>query len=112
MLVKADKQINTTDDLVAAQHPDFAHIPADLTGIGLIVTMERFDLANARPIQDLLDVTPNIPTTVAASEDIERLVTLQGTDVGYAFSVDLKDGRQSIRLSGSGQRHRNTYGDG
>lgn len=82
MLGKAYKQINTTDDLIAAQHPAFAHIPADLTRIGLIVTMERFDLANARPIQDLLEVTPNIPTTVAASEDIERLVTIEGTDVG------------------------------
>ncbi|WP_156764715.1 hypothetical protein [Mycobacterium sp. 1081908.1] len=91
MLGKAYKQVNTTDDRIAEQHPAFAHIPADLPRIGLIVTMERFDLANARPIQDLLDVTPKIPTTIAASEDIERLVTLQDIDVSAFLQKFLAD---------------------
>lgn len=87
MLAKAYKQINNTDTLIAKRDPEFAHIPDDRPRVGLIVTMEQFELVNASPIQHLIDATPNIPTTIAGSEDIERLVTLQDENIG-AFLLD------------------------
>ena len=89
MLGRAYKQLNVTNELIAAQHPAFAHIPADLPRLGLIVTMEPFAMANAKPILDLIGVSPNIPTNVCASEDVERLVTLLGNDVGAFLSAFL-----------------------
>jgi hypothetical protein len=91
MLGRAFTQLNKTDQLIADKHPAFAHIPADLPRVGLIVTMETFASANAKPILDLIGVSPNIPTNVCASEDIERLVTLQGTDVGAFLLTFLTD---------------------
>jgi hypothetical protein len=90
MLGHAFEQLNTTDELIAAQDPAFAHIPADLPRLGLIVTMEPFAVANVRPIRDLIEVSPNLPTNVCASEDLERLVTLQ-EDVGAFLLTFLSD---------------------
>ena len=91
MLAKAYKQINNTDELIATQHPDFAHLPSHLPRVGLIVTMERFDIANAKPIQDLLEVEPNIPTNIAASEDVERLAMVKDLDIGTFLQDFLTD---------------------
>jgi hypothetical protein len=88
MLGRAFKQLNTADELVANKHPRFAHIPANLPRVGLIVTMEPFEVANAKPILDFQEVAPNMPTNVCASSDLELLVTLQDQDVGQ-FLVNL-----------------------
>jgi hypothetical protein len=100
LLGRAYKQLNVTDDLIAAQHTAFTHIPADVPRLGLIVTMEPFALANAKPILDLIGVSPNVPTNVWASEDIEPLVTLQGSDVGAFLSSFLTDpAKDGFRIS-------------
>jgi hypothetical protein len=91
MLGRAFKQLNTTDELIAQKHPRFAHIPANLPRVGLIVTMEPFEVANARPILDFQEVTANIPTNVCASSDLELLVTLQDQDVGLFLTNLLTD---------------------
>ncbi|VEG40472.1 Uncharacterised protein [Mycolicibacterium flavescens] len=91
MLGRAYKQLNVTDELIATQHAAFAHIPANLPRVGLIVTMEPFAIANAKPIRDLIGASPNMPTSVCASQDIERLVTLQDQDVGTFLANFLTD---------------------
>jgi hypothetical protein len=88
MLGHAFKQLSTTDELIANQHPKFAHIPADLPRVGLVVTMEPFEIANVKPLLDFHEVEPPIPTNVCASIDLERLVTLQDKGVG-TFLIEL-----------------------
>jgi hypothetical protein len=89
-LGRAYEQLNNTDDLIAKAHPDFAHIPDNLPRRGLIVTLESFAIANAKPITDL-HIKPNIPTSVCSSLDIELLVTLQGQSVGEFFDEFMAD---------------------
>jgi len=113
MLGHAFKQLDTTNDLIASQHPQFSHIPADLPRVGLVVTMEPFEIANVKPILDFHEVEPPIPTNVCASIDLELLVTLQDqgigtflvelladqTKLGYRISTALKDhtlGRNTV----------------
>lgn len=91
MLGRAFKQLNTTDELIARKHPRFAHIPSNLPRVALIVTMEPFEVANAKPILDFQEVAPNIPTNVCASSDLELLVTLQDQDVGQFLMGLLTD---------------------
>ncbi len=88
MLGRAFKQLNTTDELIAKKHPQFVHIPAELPRIGLIVTMEPFNVANAEAILDFQEVKPNMPANVCASFDLELMVTLQDQDVGE-FLIEL-----------------------
>jgi hypothetical protein len=88
MLGRAFTQLNATDELIAKKHPQFAQIPANLPRVGLVVTMEPFEVANAKPILDFQDVEPNMPTNVCASIDLEQLVTLQDQGVGV-FLMDL-----------------------
>lgn len=82
MLGRAFAQVNTTDELIADENPAFSAIPAHLPRVGLIVTMEPFELANAEPILKFQHVTPRIPTNVCWSEDVERLVTLKNECIG------------------------------
>ena len=82
MLGRAFTQLNTTDELIAKKHPQFADIPAELPRVGLIVTMESFNVANAKAILDFQVVKPNLPINVCASFDLELMVTLQDRDVG------------------------------
>lgn len=105
MLGRAFKQLNITDELIAKKHPKFVHIPAELPRVGLIVTMEPFNVANAKAILDFQDVQPNMPANVCASFDLELMVTLQDQDIGefllgfltdaarpgYQISTGLKD---------------------
>jgi hypothetical protein len=113
MLGHAFKQLDTANELIANQHPQFSHIPADLPRVGLVVTMEPFEIANVKPLLDFQEVEPPIPTNVCASIDLELLVTLQDkgigtflielltdqTKLGYRISTALKDhtlGRNSV----------------
>ena len=79
-LSKAFRQIDTTNQLIEDQHPEFRHIPNNLPRVGLIVTMEDFPIANAAPLRARLNICPSIPTSVCSSEELELLVTI--TDQG------------------------------
>jgi hypothetical protein len=94
MLGHAFKQLSTTNELIASQHPKFANIPADRPRVGLVVTMEPFEIANAKPLFNFHEVEPTIPAHVCASIDIERLVTLQDQGVGSFLTEMLTDQAQ------------------
>ncbi|MEV5931915.1 hypothetical protein AB0L56_03860 [Streptomyces sp. NPDC052079] len=72
------RQVNATSAQIDQYHPAFAGIPTDRPRQALIVTLEPFPVANANlphlglPIAD-------IPTTVVAAHEVERLVTLTDT---------------------------------
>ncbi|MBZ3904374.1 hypothetical protein [Streptomyces griseiscabiei] len=77
-LARAYRQVNAASALIEQRHPAFAGIPADRPRQALIVTLEPFPVANANlPHVDL--PTSNIPTTVVAAQEVERLVTLTDT---------------------------------
>jgi hypothetical protein len=80
-LGRAYKQIATTEQLIAGGHTAFSAIPQNLPRLGLIVTMEPFPFANARPIRDRYGTSLSIPTTVCSSEELEWLVRLQDRSV-------------------------------
>ena len=74
-LTRAYRQINRTSALIDQRHPAFTDIPSDRPRQALVVTLEPFPVPNAHlPHLDL--PTPDIPTAVTSSQEIERLVTL------------------------------------
>lgn len=74
-LGKAREQIDRTAALLQNRHPSFAHIPADLPVIGLIVTAEPFYLANAG-ILPQYDAHGTTPAQVMSLRELEHLVCL------------------------------------
>lgn len=102
MLGRAYKQLEISEALVGAQHAGFEHIPADLPRIGLIVTMEPFAIANATPVKNLTGSSAVIPTTVCSCEDIEKLVALDGKEVGTWLLAFLTDPSQADNRITSG----------
>lgn len=100
LLGRAFKQLNITDELIARKHPRFAHIPANMPRVALIVTMEPFEVANAKPILDFQEVAPNMPTNVCASSDLELLVTLQDQDIGqFLMSLLIDESKPGYQIS-------------
>ena len=63
-LSHAFKQIETTEQLIAVGNTAFSANPRHLPRLGVIVTMEPFAFANARPIRDRYVASLNIPTTL------------------------------------------------
>ncbi|WP_149182617.1 hypothetical protein [Streptomyces sp. TRM49041] len=77
-LARAYRQVNATSAQIDQRHPAFAGIPADRPRQALIVTLEPFPVANAN-LPHLGLPTVDVPTTVVAAHEVERLVTLTDT---------------------------------
>ncbi|MGA5042369.1 hypothetical protein ACPCA8_35905 [Streptomyces capoamus] len=77
-LARAFRQVNATSAQIDQRHPAFAEIPTDRPRQALIVTLEPFPVANAN-LPHLNLPTADIPTTVVAAHEVERLVTLTDT---------------------------------
>jgi hypothetical protein len=71
-LTKSVKQLNTTNDLIAAAHNAFAHIPTHRPRVGLVITAEPFYLGNESRFRKLLP-TPNLPASFGSLRDLEAL---------------------------------------
>jgi hypothetical protein len=77
-LSRAYRQVNVTSALIGAQHPQFAHIPADRPRQALIATLEPLPVPNAHlPHPDL--PAPELPIVVASAHEIEGLAALADT---------------------------------
>lgn len=68
-------QIERTRQLVADEHPALAAIPKDRPMRGLVVTLEPFHFVNTDLYERILS-RPSIPTIVASSYELERLVAV------------------------------------
>lgn len=75
-------QIQRTEDQICGEAGEFAGIPTDRPHIGLVVTLEPFDLANDRLIRDLYWPEMTIPAAVISSDELEALVCVDDGDCG------------------------------
>jgi len=73
-LGKAFKQLGRTLDKIQDGAPEFAHIPADRTIMGMVATLDPWYIANSFG-RDFLPA-PDLPTIVASVRDIEHLVAV------------------------------------
>jgi hypothetical protein len=81
LLAKGVQQLGRTRTWIADRHPDFAHIPADRPVIGLVVTMEPFNVVNTPFVATALPES-TVPYRVCSAEEIEGLVRLHADNVG------------------------------
>ncbi len=91
---KANRQLETTRDLIKAQRPEFSHIPSDRPIAGIVVTIEDFHLANSALHQPMYSPSTTLPTLAVCSDELEGIVVLGG----HATQAFLQE--QLLRPSG------------
>lgn len=104
-LGKAFEQLNTTNRLLRDREPALDHISTDSPRYGLVVTRERYWMANVGFVRDLITTQPELPTLVISIDELEALVTLGLEDGGSALdslvSVMSDDERREWELDAS-----------
>lgn len=81
---KANRQLETTRDLIMAQRPEFSHIPSDRPVAGIVVTIEDFHVANSALHLPMYSPSTIMPTLAVSSDELEGIVVL-GAQTTEAF---------------------------
>lgn len=80
-LSAAVKQLNRTSGLIDDGHARFAHLPADVPRVGLVITAEPIYAGNSPQVRPYL-VDAAMPTLVVSLRDLERLAA-QPADAAF-----------------------------
>lgn len=73
---KANEQLGRTSDLIRADAPEFAHIPADRPIVGIVGTLEDFHVANSAFHLPMYSASTKLPTLAASVDELEGIVGL------------------------------------
>lgn len=73
---KANKQLETSHELIKARAPEFDHIPADRPIAGIVVTIEDFHVANSALHLHMYSRSSKLPTLVVAVDELEGICCL------------------------------------
>jgi hypothetical protein len=91
MLQKGFHQLRTSNDLIAARHPEFAAIPQDRPRVGLVITMESFHTVNSPFQRDRYQVPLDFPALVVSARELEEFVSVADTSAGALLLNHLQD---------------------
>lgn len=103
---KARSQIDRSAGCIRDQHSAFAHIPAELPIIGLIVTAEPFYLSNAGILPEY-GAKGRFPAQVVSLRELEHFVNLdeaEGIDVLLEIIADPEKRTWSLATAMNGKR--------